>query len=360
MTKHIVIHYKTPKIRETQSHQRIEIGPYDKVLSGKYNAIFWDYVKNGTIPKMMDEDKKKELPEFRKHHRSIQLLIAEIHKVEAWKIRMDKEISAGDRKKRSGRPPIRSLPTQFETIEEMVASDMYDEIDEIIFDTCYLSKLPRLPKNLVKLNCYHNFLTELPPLPPTLQHLDIHDNKFVKLTDLPPNLKILICNDNKLESICTLPRDVHNFICYNNNLKKLPKIKPGGNCQRGACTGYYQPEVNQVPCIHRKLSFVMAGSNPLESLPNDYQKCMRCGNEELAEWGMEGRHIQCTKCKYLISVLINNTPLREHIDAEYNGDITNYLIGAKATPMEVEGTAEAAAESSGDEDGMVISYDTIS
>lgn len=358
MSGAIVIHYKTPKITTAQCHQRIEIGPYDKTLSALHNAIFWDYIKNGIIPPMMDESGKKELLEFRKHPLSIQLLIKEIHNVEEWKTRMDKEISAGDRKKRSGRPPIRCLPIQFETIEEMVASDMYDEIDEIIYDSCYLKELPRLPKNLVKLNCYHNSLTALPSLPPTLKHLDIHDNKFVVLPDLPPKLKTLICNDNQLEYICTLPRDVNHFVCYNNKLKQLPDIEPGGDCQRGACFGNYNPEANNVPCLHRKLAFVMAGNNPLESLPKDYSKCLRCGYENLVKWGNEDRHIQCFKCKFLISINIKDTPLMEQINAEYNSDISNYLIGAKAAPMEVEGAA-AAAESSGDEDGMVISYDNI-
>ena len=89
MSRITVIYYKTSKLSAAQCQRRIEIGAYDKALSEKYNSIYWEYVKNGTIPNMMDEDGKKVLPEYRKHPLDIQLMIADIHKVEEWKKKMD-------------------------------------------------------------------------------------------------------------------------------------------------------------------------------------------------------------------------------------------------------------------------------
>lgn len=390
------IYYKTIDMKSAHCHKIIEIGPYDKAHYDAYNAIYWDYIKNGTIPNMFSEDGKRVLLEYQMHPQDIRIMILQMHKVREWKKQIEKwkvdinefknnmrtwEKNMKDWKNKPDanednkppkpleqikpyRPPVYPMNIKFETIDEMVASDLYDQINDINFMNCGLHKLPRLPLKLVILNCYHNSLTELPPLPITLKHLDISNNNFVTLSNLPSNLEFLGCSHNQLEHIDQLPLNVSNFYCEYNKLKILPELPPIQECHRGMCYGNFEPHKNEKPCLHHKLTYVICFDNPLEEFPESYTKCIKCGANNLEQWENYSDKIQCKDCHKIITIdysgsilrksdwQFNDTPLGKNIHGKFDGSLSAYLTSKNA--MNVDG------ESSCDDDDMVIDYDNIS
>jgi len=330
----------------------------------------------------------------------IRLMIMDIYKVEQWKkdiekwkadmteyrsrvIEWERDIKAWKKKLDANedskpikpypppkpyKPLIRTMPTKFETIEEMVASDLYNQIDNINFSDNNLPVLPVLPQNLVVLNCQHNALTELPPLPDTITHLDISYNQFVILPDLPPRLRFLSCTNNQIEYIGQIPNTLEHLICYDNKLKHLPELESRQTCTRGTCYNNFSPDKNEVPCLHYHLTYVMCSGNPLESFPDSYKRCMKCGGQNLELWDGYIDKFHCKDCYRLISIqchgikttkskILNpwefeDCPLGKIIQSQFGGNILAYLLGA--TDMEID------EETSGDDEGTPIHYDNIS
>jgi Leucine-rich repeat (LRR) protein len=343
------IYYKTSKFSIAHCCHSIEIGKYDKILSDKYNKIYWEYIKNGNVPSKFDEDGKNELPEYKKLHLSIRLLINEIIKIDTWKKQMNREISDGLRKKRTGRPPITQLPIQFETINEMISSNLYKDIVEINFMNNSLTELPIIPPNLKILICYNNSLTKIGPLPITLTHLNISNNKLKAIPELPPNLEYLNCSNNNISYIGTLPISLNTLICHNNNLKYFPNMASRQECTRGSCYGDYFFIKNTVPCLHYKLSYVMIDNNPIESLPKSFKYCLKCNGQNIKLAEYKDNMVVCNDCCRTITILLNNTPLKEY------GGIKYHLTDDMSSNMDIDGHIDY----SGDEEGEPISYDKI-
>ncbi len=396
-------YYKTKDISTGKCARAIEIGPYDRGIYTEYNNIFWEYVKNCTIPKMLTENTKEEEKEFSAHPLEIRLMIMEIYKYEQWKKDIDKwksdlvawkqmvheweknmkiwskntDPGKGVKTEKPNvpvkpfKPLIREMPTKFETIAEMVTSELYNQIDEINFGNCHLTNLPMLPENLVILKCYHNALAELPRLPHTLRHLDISYNNFIILPDLPPNLEYLSCTHNFLEFIGQLPNSLIHLYCCNNNLKYLPELGPREECKRGMCYGDFSPSKNEsVPCLHYKLSFVSCAYNPLESFPESFKKCMKCEGQNIKLWNDYTDRIYCGDCSRVFAIdcyglkieklkktiqppweFVENTSLGRIIQNQFDGNIAYYLVNGDN--MEVDGGT------SGEDDGPAINYDGI-
>lgn len=346
------IYYKDKKMGMGGTHNTIIIGPYDKIKSDEYNIIYWDYIKNNTVPKMLD-DVGKELREYRSLHFESQYLISEIYKIEEWKTEQNKPKEETLKKThiKRGRPPITRLPIQYESIDEMITNDHYNDIVEITFMNIHLKTLPILPKDLVVLNCYNNLLTNLPALPDTLKELNISNNQFTVSPNLPPYLVYFNCSYNNIEYIEYLPTTIKLFHCSNNNLKQLPEQPPKQICHRGLCHGDYIPENNKVNCVCRRMSYVSCGSNPLESFPKSYSECLKCGSKKIML--KPDKTIVCKDCAQMLNISFKNTPIFEIIQTKFDGDILSYLRSNGDTTMELEEV------SSGSDDGMSISYNNI-
>lgn len=346
------IYYKTTSFTKLQCQHVIEIGPFDKEISDEYNTIYWQYVKNNVVPGKLDEYGNNELPSYAKLHYTSKILVDEIYQIEEWNMRMVREINEGERKKKSGRPSLTQLPIQYETIADMVASPMYDDIVEINFMSNNLTELPRLPKNLKILSCLRNKLSSLPKLPDTLIELDISFNEFKTLNNIPPNLVMLSCSDNQLEFIGKLPNTMKQLFCYNNKLRALPELNAAGECKHGTCHGNYEPSENKIPCLHNKLVDVFAQDNPIVSIPKSYFTCMKCYGTEFNMCDYKLDTIVCKGCRKQLRIILKNTPL------EKSGGLERLISGDMPVSMDIEKPAHSGSGSDEDDD-MVISYDKI-
>jgi Leucine-rich repeat (LRR) protein len=75
-----------------------------------------------------------------------------------------------------------------------------DHLLEIDLNENKLYRLPKLPENLVRLNCGNNFLTEIPD---TLKWLYCYNNDITELPILPINLIWLDVSGNRLKNYPT-------------------------------------------------------------------------------------------------------------------------------------------------------------
>jgi hypothetical protein len=106
----------------------------------------------------------------------------------------------------------------------------YDEIVYLhinvnnIFSLPKLS-LPKLPKSLIKFDCYSTKLIELPKLPSYITRVNCSSNKLTSLPELPKSLKILMCSYNKLNILPELPSSLEYIDYEGNNLIKTIKYK---------------------------------------------------------------------------------------------------------------------------------------
>jgi Leucine-rich repeat (LRR) protein len=87
-----------------------------------------------------------------------------------------------------------------------------------------LTKLPELPKFLVRLYCSYNHITELPYLPDTLQELSCQYNCLRKLPNLPEKLRRLECGYNAMKELPDLPKELEVLYCGCTLLTKLPEL----------------------------------------------------------------------------------------------------------------------------------------
>ena len=87
----------------------------------------------------------------------------------------------------------------------------------------YITKLPKLPDSLEKLECYNNQLYELPKLPSGLTYLDCGGNLITELPDLPPKLETLACYRNKIKHMPdSIPSSLKIFWIKYNPIKIFP------------------------------------------------------------------------------------------------------------------------------------------
>ena len=109
--------------------------------------------------------------------------------------------------------------------DSLLLTTLNDTITEIYINECYLYKLPKLPDNLITLNCETNLLSELPELPLTLQFLICNNNKLTKLPNLPASLIYFSCGNNLLTEIPYLHSPLlHTFYIQVNFITKLENI----------------------------------------------------------------------------------------------------------------------------------------
>lgn len=86
-----------------------------------------------------------------------------------------------------------------------------------------LLKLPKLPKNLRRLNCSNNLLKEIDSseLPKNLEVLDCSYNYLQYIPMLPECLSVLVCSHNHITGLPDIPRYLTTLVCCNNKLTDL-------------------------------------------------------------------------------------------------------------------------------------------
>ena len=107
--------------------------------------------------------------------------------------------------------------------------NLLNKITSIIFSNNDLTKLPKLPPNLISLKCSSNKITQLPEeLPLSLKKLDCSYNKITKLPEkLPSNLVELDCSYNQITELPKeLPSNLEKLDCSYNQITELPKKLP--------------------------------------------------------------------------------------------------------------------------------------
>ena len=136
--------------------------------------------------------------------------------------------------------PSEFIKSSYDSFDEILALDNYDDIYSIQCGNCNLFELPKkLPARLVSLSCPSNNLTKLP--------------------DLPNTLSTLICCNNKLSYLPEYPKSIRRINCSNNELKQLP-------------------------VHHSGLDFYSFGNNPIDNLIWDYFESRRSRKINFHRW----------------------------------------------------------------------------
>ena len=117
-----------------------------------------------------------------------------------------------------------NIEHNYNSFEEILKIDNYDDIIDINCSWINLSVLPNLPNSLIRLCCHNNNLSSLPELPNSLTYIDCANNNLSSLSKLPNSLKKLWCGNNNLSVLPELPNSLTELWCYNNNLSSLPKL----------------------------------------------------------------------------------------------------------------------------------------
>jgi len=109
-------------------------------------------------------------------------------------------------------------------IQEWITNGITE--DELDLSGLRLSSLPKLPNNLLLLNCSSNNLKRLQNLPLSLQKLNCYSNYLTIIENLSElsHLSELVCRRNQLTRLPTLPNRLKILKCANNRLNKLPKL----------------------------------------------------------------------------------------------------------------------------------------
>ncbi len=113
-----------------------------------------------------------------------------------------------------------------DTINERIEKWRIDgNTDEILdLSNLGLEELPRLPSNLIKLNCSSNKLTILRELPEGLQYLNCSRNQIYLIEEFPINCKYIDCSFNRLKSLPDLPIDCTYLNISHNLFNRLPQL----------------------------------------------------------------------------------------------------------------------------------------
>ena len=112
----------------------------------------------------------------------------------------------------------------YNSFEEILKLDNYNDIIYIYCPNNNLSWLPELPNSLEYLWCEHNNISSFPRLPNSLRILDCSNNKLSNLPKLPNSLKELVCAINKLSSLPQIPNSLTYLNFAHNNIFYLPEL----------------------------------------------------------------------------------------------------------------------------------------
>jgi len=93
----------------------------------------------------------------------------------------------------------------YNSIEEILKIDNYDDIIYIYCAYENLSSLPKLPNSIHELWCSNNNLSRLPELPNSLTKLCCSNNNIYRLPEFPKSLTYCWCDGNSLSSLPELP-----------------------------------------------------------------------------------------------------------------------------------------------------------
>ena len=113
---------------------------------------------------------------------------------------------------------------KYNSFEEILKLDNYNDIDYIDCSHNWLVNLPELPNSLKYLYCGNNKISSLPELPDSLIELYCYNNNISNLSKLPNLLTCLWCQYNKLSILPKLPNSLKSLWCLSNNLSSLPEL----------------------------------------------------------------------------------------------------------------------------------------
>ena len=154
----------------------------------------------------------------------------------------------------------------YNSFEEIVDLENYNEI---IYINCWSNKLfniPKLPNSLKILKCYNNKLSRLPDLPNSLTELHCESNNLSNLPELPNTLDYIDCSSNKLISLPELPNSLENIYCDYNKISSLPKLP---DSLTGLWCGYNNlssfPEISNLSYIS-----IYYNNNPIYGYIEEY------------------------------------------------------------------------------------------
>ena len=106
---------------------------------------------------------------------------------------------------------IDDIEHKYNSFEEILKLDNYNDIIHINCSNNNLSSLPELPNSLTKLWCDNNNLSSLPELPNSFTHLYCGYNNLSYLPNLPNSLRIIWCYNNNISSLPKLPNSLRHF-----------------------------------------------------------------------------------------------------------------------------------------------------
>jgi hypothetical protein len=129
---------------------------------------------------------------------------------------------------------LTSLPDLPDDVEELDCSgnglrDLHNLpkfLTKLYCNSNHITLVPILSNCLVILCCNYNYITELPELSEinTLKELDCSNNRLTKLPALPKGLIKLFCGCNQLTELPDLPKSLKCLSCFHNHLTFLPNL----------------------------------------------------------------------------------------------------------------------------------------
>ena len=183
----------------------------------------------------------------------------------------------------------------YNSFEEILKLDNYNDIVYINCRSSSLTSLPRLPISLIYLNCDTNSLSSLPELPNSLTYINCTNNNLSSLPELPDSLQYIWYQYNNLSILPELPNSLIELCCSDNDLSNLPKLPKSLTCLW--CDNNY-------------------GLSSLPELPNSLiTLCCNCSNlSSLPELPNS-----------LINIYYYDSPIYTYIEDYFEGDTQKYF-----------------------------------
>lgn len=177
---------------------------------------------------------------------------------------------------------------KFDTLDAFVNHPDYDNIVHI---DCgfneHVTKLPELPKSLVKLYCNKTSITELPTLPKTLKVLCCDDCNLLHLPELHEGLEKLMCNKTGLLILPFIPSTLKVLSIRLNELPQMPKLKSTSLELIDCCCNNLTSLLQKGDSFPDTLKALYCSENNLTELPKLPKdlKILWCSHNKLIDLG---------------------------------------------------------------------------
>jgi hypothetical protein len=121
------------------------------------------------------------------------------------------------------------IEQQYNSFEEILKLDNYNDIIYIWCANNSLSRLPQLPNSLKQLHCYNNKISSLPELPNSLKQLHCYNNNLSSLPELPNLLCDFVYHDNPIYIFIKkkFKNNIRKYFKHQTNIKRRYSNKIG-------------------------------------------------------------------------------------------------------------------------------------